>query len=130
MVGFIGRIVKKYQLMRSVVNVYTITMPQRLKSETVIVSSPLSFAGSARRIWRMTNSGRGWIKYILLTPLALLLISCAWSFVIVWYFVMYFLFGIFFIPFRLWRRGARKNKRDQLRHRELLEEIQRRGVAS
>lgn len=105
-------------------------MPQRLKSETVIVSSPFSFAGSAQRIWKMTNLSQGWIKYALYLPLALALISFTWIFVIVWYFVMYFLFGIFFIPFRLWRRGARKNKRDQLRHRELLEEIQKRGIAS
>lgn len=100
-----------------------------LQSERVIISSPLSFTGSAQRIWKLTGTGQGWIKYALLIPLALLLISCAWPFVIVWYFVMYFLFGIFFIPFRLWRRGARKNKRDQLRHRELLEQINRKSTA-
>lgn len=42
-----------------------------------------------------------------------------------WYFVMYVLFGILFIPYRLLRRGSRKNKRDKLRHREVLDAIEK-----
>ena len=45
-------------------------------------------------------------------------------FVLCWYFVMYVLFGVFFFIFRLFTRGRRKNKRDKLRHREVLEAIE------
>lgn len=103
-------------------------MAQSLKSDQVVVSAPLSFAGSAQRIWRMTNVNSGLIKWLLLAPLALCLVSLAWVIVIVWYFVMYVLFGILFIPWRLWRRSIRKNKRDQLRHREILDELQKRPI--
>lgn len=95
----------------------------QLASEKVIISSPLSFAGSSQRIWRMTSTENMLVKLLLLVPIALCLIAAAWIFVIGWYILMYVVFGIFFIPFRLWRRGARKNKRDQLRHQEVLEAI-------
>jgi Flp pilus assembly protein TadB len=95
----------------------------KLASEKVIVSSPLSFAGSAQRLWKLTNTHNNSLKWLLLVPLALGLTAGVWLFVLGWYFVMYVLFGIFFIPFRLWRRGARKNKRNELRHREVLEAI-------
>jgi len=98
-------------------------MSQKLTSEKVVVSAPFSFAGSAQRIWKITSSNNAWIKWLLLVPVAIMLIGCAWMFVACWYFIMYVLFGILFIPFRLWRRGARKNKRNELRHRELLEAV-------
>lgn len=98
-------------------------MSEKLKSEKMVVSAPLSFAGSAQRIWKITDSDNVWIKWLLLVPIALMLIGGAWMVVACWYFIMYVLFGILFIPFRLWRRGARKNKRNELRHRELLEAV-------
>jgi Flp pilus assembly protein TadB len=98
-------------------------MSERLKSEKIVVSAPLSFAGSAQRIWKITNADNVWLKWLLFMPIALMLIAGAWTFVMCWYFIMYVVFGILFIPFRLWRRGARKNKRNELRHRELLEAI-------
>ena len=39
---------------------------------------------------------------------------------------MYVLFGVFFFIFRLFTRGGRKNKREKLRHREVLDAIERR----
>lgn len=98
-------------------------MSEKLASEKLVVSAPFSFAGSAQRIWRITETDNAVLKGLLLIPTALLLISFAWMLVSFWYIIMYVVFGIFFIPFRLWRRGARKNKRNELRHREVLETI-------
>ncbi|MEO5948869.1 MAG: hypothetical protein ABIP74_00515 [Candidatus Saccharimonas sp.] len=100
-------------------------MAEYLKSEKVVVSAPLSFAGSAQRLWKITNTSNTLLKWLLLVPIALTLIACAWMFVCFWYVIMYVVFGIFFIPFRLWRRGARKNKRNNLRHREVLSAIEK-----
>jgi len=98
-------------------------MSNKLASEKVVVSAPLSFAGSTQRIWRLADINNAWLKWLLLVPLAICLIVFVWMFVVVWYFVMYVLFGILFIPWRLWRRSVRKNKRDQLRHQEVLESL-------
>ena len=100
-------------------------MPEYLKSEKVVVSAPFSFAGSAQRIWKITKTDSTLLKWLLLVPVALTMIMFAWMFVSFWYVIMYVIFGIFFIPFRLWRRGARKNKRNELRHREMLDLIER-----
>lgn len=47
----------------------------------------------------------------------------AWSFVVIWYFIIFGLFGIFVIPFRLLTRSGRNRKRNSLQHRELLEAV-------
>lgn len=93
----------------------------KLASEQVVISAPMSFSGSATRIWKLTNADNAALKLLLLVPLALLLITVVWVIVLCWYLV----FGILVIPYRLIRRGSRKNKRDQLRHREMLEAIQK-----
>ena len=98
-------------------------MSNKLASEKVIVSAPLSFIGSAQRIWKITKVDN-LIAKVLLIALALGLIAYAWVFVAFWYFIMYILFGILFIPYRLLRRSSRKNKRDRLRHREILDAIE------
>ena len=98
-------------------------MSNQLASERVIVSAPLSFIGSAQRIWKITKVDN-LIAKVLLIALALGLIAYAWVFVAFWYFIMYILFGILFIPYRLLRRSSRKNKRDRLRHREILDAIE------
>ena len=98
-------------------------MSRQLASEKVIVPAPLSFSGSAQRIWKITNVENPVAK-ITLALVALTLIACAWMFVLCWYFVMYVLFGVFFFIFRLFTRGRRKNKRDKLRHREVLDAIE------
>ena len=99
-------------------------MSNELRSENIVISSPFSFSGSAARIWKITRADNQLLKWLLLIPLALLLIIGAWTFVVCWYFVMYVLFGILFIPYRLIRRSSRKNKRDKLRHREVLAAIE------
>lgn len=100
-------------------------MSRQLASEKVVVSAPLSFSGSAQRIWKITNVENP-IAKVVLALLAIVLIACTWVVVLCWYFVMYVLFGIFFFIFRLFARGRRKNKRDKLRHREVLDAIEQR----
>ena len=100
-------------------------MSRQLASEQVVVSAPLSFSGSAQRIWKITDVENPIAKFAL-ALIAITLIMCAWMFVLCWYFVMYILFGVFFFIFRLFTRSRRKNKRDKLRHREVLDAIERR----
>ena len=100
-------------------------MNKRLASEKIVVSAPFSFAGSARRIWKITNVDSVILK-LLLIPLAIILVMFAWVFVACWYFVIYVLFGLWFIPYRLLRRGSRKRKQEKLRHREVLSAIEQR----
>ncbi len=92
-----------------------------LKSEKIVVSAPLSFNGSALRIWKITRSENAYVKWSLLVPLALFLTFFAWCFIALWYMA----FGILLVPYRLIRRSSRKNKRDQLRHREILEQLEK-----
>lgn len=96
-------------------------MDKDLKSESIVISAPFSFNGSALRIWKITKTDNQLLRWLLLVPAAIILIICAWTVVLCWYFVMYVLFGILFIPYRLIRRSARKEKRDKLRHREILD---------
>lgn len=98
-------------------------MSIQLKSEKVIVSAPTSFSGSAARIWKITESDNDLLKWIVLVPIALCSIFMAWSFVAIWYFIIFGLFGIFVIPFRLLMRSGRNRKRNTLQHRELLEAV-------
>ncbi len=98
-------------------------MGSKLASEKVVISAPTSFSGSAARIWKMTDSDNAWLKWLLLVPVALMLIFIAWSFVAIWYFIIFGLFGIFVIPFRLLTRSGRNRKRNALQHREVLEAV-------
>ena len=95
-------------------------MDQKLSSEKVVVAAPMSLAGSAARIWKITDLVPNvFIKWVLLVPVALMLIAMAWMVVAVWYII----FGILLVPYRLIRRSGRKGKRQALQHRELLEKI-------
>lgn len=98
-------------------------MSNKLASEKVVISAPFSFAGSAQRIWKMTDVENPFLKFIL-ALIAVVFIMFAWVFVACWYFVLYVLFGILFIPWRLLRRGSRKRKQERLRHREVLDVIE------
>lgn len=82
----------------------------KIESERVIIEAPLSFTGSAKRIWRVSDS----VVYQVLA--VLIFIPLAWVFILAWYMI----FGIFLVPYRMIRRSQRKQKRDALRHKELL----------
>lgn len=94
----------------------------KLESEKVVIAAPLSYAGSAARIWKLTGvSANIWAR-VGLTLVAILLIACAWTIVTAWYLT----FGLLLVPYRLIRRGQRKNKRESLQHRELIAAVQSR----
>lgn len=97
-----------------------------LPSERVVVAAPMSFAGSAQRLWLLAGSGQagggrgaGLLKALLYTGVILGIII-AWAVVLAWYLI----WGIWLIPYRLIRRGRRKRRLEGLRHREMLAAIQ------
>ncbi len=79
------------------------------------VSAPMSFAGSAQRIWHITYDHAGWAAAGFVT-LALLAITLAWAAVACWYLI----FGLLLVPYRIIRRGQRKQNLAQIRHQELM----------
>jgi hypothetical protein len=100
--------------------------PVRLASEDVIINAPMSYAGSAQRILRLRRLAGGGGQLAAITVLAILLILMVWSFVTIWY----LLWGLWLVPYRLLRRGARKRKAEAFRHRELMGTIQGSAAAS
>lgn len=94
----------------------------KLESEKIVISSPLSFTGSAKRIWNITDMDNP-VARVALSLIAVVLIIFTWIFVAFWYVLIYVVFGILFIPYRLLRRSSRKQKQAKLRHREVLDAI-------
>jgi hypothetical protein len=100
--------------------------PDRLASEDVIISAPMSYVGSSQRIMRIRRRApEGW-ELMAITALAISLVLVAWAVITVWY----LLWGFLLVPYRLLRRGARKRKVEAMRHRELMGTIQGSAAAS
>jgi hypothetical protein len=95
---------------------------RKLESEKVVVAAPLSYAGSAARIWKLTGMADQTGARIALGVAAVVLIVGAWCFVTAWY----LFWGLFLVPYGLIRRGSRKHRREALQHREMLAAIQAR----
>lgn len=94
---------------------------QRLRSEDVIINAPMSFTGAFQRTMRLRRwldmNQRPWYVQAIWHWVFLNCILIVWWAVVAgWYLI----FGIFLIPYRLLRRGARKRKAEALRHREML----------
>lgn len=100
--------------------------PTRLASEDVIINAPFSYAGSAQRIWRVRRHAKVTWTLAAITVLAILIVLLAWAFVTGWY----LLWGLWLVPYRILRRGARKRKAEAMRHRELMGAIQGSAAAS
>ena len=105
-----------------------------LKSEKIVVQSPMSFVGSAARAWKIARAGNPypetgsfvnkllWVLLkILLVSMALIAITVWWAAIVCWYII----FGILVIPWRLIRRGQRKRKMEALRHQEMLDVLKK-----
>jgi hypothetical protein len=101
-------------------------VPARLASEDVIINAPMSYAGSAQRIFRFRRRAQTPQAVAALTALVIVLVLVVWVLVTVWYLV----WGFWLVPYRLLRRGARKRKAEMMRHRELLGAIQGSSAAS
>lgn len=91
-------------------------MNQRPASSRVVVEAPMSFTGSAKRLWKPVANLSNPAGKIGVGTLMAFVILMAWTMILSWYCI----FGILVIPYRLLRRGSRKRKRDNLRHQELL----------
>lgn len=88
-----------------------------LDSEEVVLAAPMSFTGSAERLWKLTrNAPANGLASAAVYTGVVLLIAVAWAAVLCWY----FFFGLWLVPYRLIRRGQRKRRREDLRHREML----------
>jgi hypothetical protein len=98
----------------------------RLASEDVIINAPMSYAGSAQRIMRLRRLAEGGGALAAVTVAAIVLVLISWVIVTAWY----LLWGIWLVPYRLLRRGARKRKAEALRHRELMGTIEGSAAAS
>jgi hypothetical protein len=96
-------------------------MVEKLASEKVVVSAPMSFSGSATRIWKITDRDDS-AKWLLVS-IALSFVFIAWWVILIWYCI----FGLFLVPYRLIRRGSRKRQVQNLRHRETLEAINKKA---
>ena len=84
--------------------------PERLASEDVIINAAMSYAGSAQRIMRIRRRADGGGKLAAITVLAIALIMMVWVLVTVWY----LFWGLWLVPYRLLRRGARNAERRRL----------------
>jgi hypothetical protein len=89
-----------------------------LASADVVVSAPMSFAGSGQRIWRITYGHVSW-AYAGFVTLAILAVTVAWVAVACWYLI----FGLMLVPYRIIRRGQRRQKLAQVRHQELMNRV-------
>jgi hypothetical protein len=74
--------------------------------EKPIVSSPLSFSGSTRRLWRPVTRADSPAAKIGLGVLVVLALMLVWTFILCWYLI----FGLLVVPWRLIRRGQRRDK--------------------
>jgi hypothetical protein len=84
----------------------------------------MSFAGSAERLWKITRSApANAFASAAVYGGVVLLIAVAWAAVFCWY----FFFGLWLVPYRVIRRGQRKRRREDLRHREMLTMMSQRG---
>lgn len=87
-----------------------------MTSDDIVIQAPMSYTGASKRIWKITRSNSVVLRWLLLIPVAVVLVALALIVVTCWYVV----FGILLVPYRLLRRGSRKRKREEMRHQEVL----------
>ena len=92
-----------------------------MESERIIVESPLSYLGSGRRIWRLTDRDSAAVRWLVAIPVAVALVALAWLVVTGWY----LLFGLLVVPWRLLVGRRRRTRRlEDARHREQVQASQ------
>jgi hypothetical protein len=103
----------------------------RLGSEEIIVAAPLSFAGASKRLFRFSRRWGGgtgrpaWLDVVAALFLIVAL-PLVWAFILAWYLA----WGLWLVPYRLIRRGSRKEKKRALQHREMLNQMQAQSIAT
>lgn len=96
-------------------------MSEHLASERVIIEAPMSFTGSTKRIWRLTENTTGAAKVGVIFVVGIVLVI-AWCAIALWYVA----WGIWLVPYRIIRRSSRNRSRAQMQHRETLAALKRR----
>lgn len=94
-------------------------MEAKMASEKVVVSAPMSYHGSAARLWKLVEAVDGPARVVVALGVSML-VMVAWLAITSWY----MFFGVLLVPYRLIRRGSRKRKVEGLRHREMLDALQ------
>jgi Flp pilus assembly protein TadB len=89
---------------------------------TTTLASPLSFTGSAARIWPMTRSTNPWLRWALLIPVAVVAVGVAWMAVGTWY-LLTCIFLPITIVYRLFRRSGRRQAIANRQHAELMRAV-------
>ena len=83
-----------------------------------VVAAPMSFAGSLGRARNLMWHDRPvWYKAVFGWWLMPTLVLMWWMLILTWY----MMFGLLLVPYRLLRRGSRKQKIQNRQHAELLE---------
>jgi hypothetical protein len=93
-----------------------------LASERVVIAAPMSFAGSTQRLAKLPGLITSPYLRAAAWTVTAVLIAMIWMFVLTWYMV----WGLWLVPYRILRRGQRKQKVEQRRHREMIERLDRR----
>ena len=88
----------------------------------MVIAAPMSFAGSAQRLAKLPGSVASPYLRAIVWALTIVLIMTVWMFVLAWYLT----WGLLLVPYRIIRRGQRKQKMERLRHREMIERIDQR----
>jgi hypothetical protein len=89
-----------------------------LGSEQVVLEAPMSFTGLTKRTMRWMRAHecqQWWSKTLAVTGLVLWL-TVGYCVIASWYLC----FGLLLVPFRLLRRGQRKDEQRRRQHAELL----------
>jgi hypothetical protein len=83
-----------------------VTNPSGVPQQRIVVSAPMSFAGSAKRIWPMTYARSGWEQAAMTALYEPDRSGVDGD-------LRHLSFGPLLIPYRLIRRGQRKRTRDE-----------------
>ena len=87
------------------------------ESKVETIAAPMSFTGSlARTLNWFWNGKELWFKLSFGWLAVAVVVMMWWTMIFCWYMI----FGILLVPYRLVRRGARKQKIEERRHREML----------
>jgi hypothetical protein len=93
------------------------TPPPKLASENVVIAAPMSWAGSTARVRNVVERIHGsTAKKVSLVSALILVLVVWWLLILCWY----LFFGLWLVPYRLFRRGQRKREVAMLRHREFM----------
>jgi uncharacterized protein HemY len=76
-------------------------------------ASPMSYVGSTRRMLAWAQQDRATGAQIAVWTATILGLLIVWAFLAAWYLVIFGLFGLFVIPYRLIRRSQRKSAQVQ-----------------